>query len=103
MVCILSSPNITGRCPNFWPCGKWCDLHVTNIPPSSSSKLLIASGVMFPTILVAQSFWAVIASQVVVLDEATILILVVGDGEHLGWWIFFLSLFLLIRLWHHVC
>ena len=47
---------------------------------SSSSKLPIASGVMSPIILVSKLFWAVIVSRVVVLLEATILNLVVGDG-----------------------
>ena len=79
MVHILSSPNTTGRCPNFLPCGKWYDLHLTNMPPSSYSKSPIASEVISPSILGAQSFWAVIASQVVVLVGATILNLVVGD------------------------
>ena len=80
MVRILSSPNITGRCPKFWLCGKWCNLHLTNMPPSSSSsKSSIASGVMLPNILVTQSFWAVIASRVVVLFGATTSNFVVGD------------------------
>ena len=81
MVRILSSPNIAGRRPDLWPCGKWCNLHLTNMPPSSSSKSSIAPGVMSPSILVTQSFWAVIVSRVVVLIGATILSLVVGDGD----------------------
>ena len=80
MVRILSPPNITVRCPDFWPCGKCCDLHLTHMPPSSSSKSSIASGVMSPNILVTQSFWAVLAPRVFVLVGATILNLVVGDG-----------------------
>ena len=87
----LSSPNITGRCPNFWPCGKWCNLHLTNMPLSSSSKSLIASRVMLPNIHVTHSFWAVIVSQVVVLVGATVVNLVVGDGGRF-WVVNFISL-----------
>ena len=80
MVCILSSPNISGGCPSFWHCVKWCHLHLTNMPPSSSYKLTIASGVVLPNIFVTHSFWAVIVSQEVVLVGDTILNLLFEDG-----------------------
>ena len=48
----------------------------------------MASGVMSPNILVMQSFWAVIASRVVVLVGATILILdMLEMVDVVGWWI----------------
>ena len=52
------------------------------MPPSSSSKLLMASGAMLPIILVTLYFQTVIASRVVVLVGATILnlVLIVEDG-----------------------
>ena len=84
MVCIRSSPNKTPRCPNFWSCGNWCDLNFTNMPPSSSSKSSIASGVMSLQNLLTLSLWVVIVSQVVVLIGATILNLAldIKDGGH---------------------
>ena len=107
MVYIRSSPNISCRCPNFWPCGKWCNLHSTNIPPSSSSKSSIASGVMWPNILVMLSLWVMFASWLVVLVGAIILNLAldVEDGGHreVGGKMLCLLLCLLIRLVDHIC
>ena len=52
----------------------------------------MASGVMSPNILVMQSFWAVIASRVVVLVGATILILDMLEMVDVIWVVDLISL-----------